>query len=90
MLNAFAELIRQYLTYQMAQLDVFGLFCAVMLFAAGCYFAVKVVVVAFLAGGTQLDVAYFIRRPVWTKGPIAVAWCGTATAALWWSSWILR
>ena len=89
MLNAFAELIRQYLAHQVAQLDVFGLICAVMLFALGCYFAVKVAVFGFLDGG-GIDVADIVKRPVWTKGPITIAWCGCATAALWWSSWILR
>lgn len=86
-MNAFAELIRQYLSYQMAQLDVFGLVCIVMLCELGCYFAVKVLVVGFLEGGNVVDI---VKRPIWTEGPTAIAWCGTATAAVWWSSWLLR
>lgn len=81
MLNAFAELIRQYLAHQMAQLDVFGLVCAVMIFALEC-FAVKVIVMAILEG-RRIDAIDIVN---W----FTIGWCGTATAALWLTSWILR
>ena len=88
-MNAVAELIRQYLAHQMAQLDVFGLICVVMLVSLGVYLTLKVAVFGFLDGG-RIDVAGIVKRPLWTKGPIAIAWCGCATAALWWSAWVLR